>query len=100
MTERIKTIRGLLGPNMHLLSSSQSQSNRAPSSYPNSGSGGGRGSGNGGSGGGSGSGGGGGQGMQRRGRNGSPTAAPSHSMAPRGDNMAMVYQITLTSMNE
>ena len=91
MTERIKTIRGLLGPNMHLLSSSQSQSTRASLSYPNSGSGGG-GGGNSGGGGGSGSGGGsgGGQGMQRRGHNGSPTTAPSHSMASRGDNMAMV----------
>ena len=83
MTERIKTIRGLLGPNMHLLSSSQSQSTRASLSYPNSGSGGGGGSGSGG-------GSGGGQGMQRRGHNGSPTTAPSHSMASRGDNMAMV----------
>lgn len=82
MTERIKTIRGLLGPNMHLLSSSQSTSSRAPSSYPNSGGGG--------SGGGNGGGSGGGQGMQRRGHSGSPTTAPSHSMAPRGDNMAMV----------
>ena len=85
MTERIKTIRGLLGPNMHLLSSSQSQSTRASLSYPNSGSGGGGGSGSG-----SGGGSGGGQGMQRRGHNGSPTTAPSHSMASRGDNMAMV----------
>ena len=81
VTERIKSIRLLLGPNMNLLSSSQSTPVPTPSNFTGGG-GGGQG----------GQGGRGGQGGQSRGH----SISPPNAHAPRGDDTAITVCYTVT----